>query len=90
MLKKVMALRACKSSYRKLFLTETGALRPEAQEVLADLYKFAFMFKNVSPDPQGLALIEGRRQTINHMLKRLKTTESELRRIIEEGATDDE
>ncbi len=68
------------SAYRKLFLTENGALKPEAETVLNDLYDFTRFFKSVPPEPQSLALVEGGRQVVRHILKCAKMIEQEQKR----------
>ncbi len=68
------------AAYRKLFLTESGALKPEAETVLADLYDFARFFKNVPVDAQSLAVAEGGRQVVRHILGCARATDLELKR----------
>lgn len=83
-------LRARKASaYRRLFLDENGQLRADAETVLDDLFQFARFFKSGSADPQALAVVEGSRQTVRHILKRIKITETESKRQIK-GAFYDE
>jgi len=60
-----------KAAYRALFLAPNGLLKPEAETVFDDLYEFARMFKNAPTDPQALAMIEGGRSTVRHILKRI-------------------
>lgn len=77
----VQALRSRKiRAYRRLLLDEAGALKPEAETVLNDLVDFARFFKSVPPDPQALAVVEGSRQVVRHILKRAGLVERELKR----------
>lgn len=69
-------------AYRRLFLDEHGQLKLEAEIVLDDLYQFARFFKNVPAEPQALAVVEGSRGTVRHILKRLKLTDQETKRQI--------
>lgn len=69
-------------AYRRLFLDEHGQLRPDAEIVLDDLFQFARFFKSVPADPQALAVVEGSRETVRHILKRIKVTEPESKRQI--------
>lgn len=57
-------------AYRRLFLDDGGRLRPEAEAVLNDLMDFARFFKSVPPEPAALAVVEGSRQVVRHILKR--------------------
>lgn len=68
------------AAYRRLFLGEAGQLKPEAEAVLDDLCDFARFYKNVPADPQSLAVVEGGRQVVRHILKRVGTTDQELKR----------
>ena len=79
------------AAYKKLFLTCTGQLKPEAETVLNDLFDFTRFFKNVPADPQSLAVVEGGRQVVRHILKSTRTTEQELKRQLKmkEGENDD-
>ncbi len=61
-------------AYRELFLDGTGNLKPAAKTVLADLGSEAGMFKNMPPDAMTLALYEGKKQLINHIRRRTKTS----------------
>lgn len=70
------------NAYRRLFLDEHGQLRADAEIVLDDLYQFARFFKGAPPDPQALAVVEGSRQVVRHILKRLKVTDQEAKRQI--------
>lgn len=72
-------------AYKRLFLTETGAVRPEAQIILDDLYHFAFFFRaytrpEVMHEPMTLAHIEGNRETVKHILSRCGVTKNETAR----------
>lgn len=73
------------AAYRKLFLTESGRLKSEAETVLDDLYDFARFYKNVPADPQALAVVEGGRQVVRHILGRVGTTDQELKRQLKLG-----
>lgn len=77
----VQALRSRKiRAYRRLLLDESGRLKPEAEAVLTDLVEFARFFKSVPPDPQTLAVVEGSRQVVRHILKRAGLVEREIKR----------
>ncbi len=67
-------------AYRKLFLDDYGRLKPEAETVLDDLHDFARFFKDAPPDPQALALTEGGRRVVRHLLKNIGATSTELAR----------
>lgn len=67
-------------AYRKLFLDEAGRLKPEAEAVLDDLHDFARFFKDVPLDPSALAITEGGRQVVRHILKNIGATSQELAR----------
>lgn len=75
------------AAYRKLFLNESGRLKVEAEAVLDDLYDFSRFYKNVPADPQSLAVVEGSRQLVRHILKRVGTTDQELKRQLRLGET---
>lgn len=68
------------AAYRRLFLAEGGKLKPEAEIVLNDLYDFTRFFKSGSIDPQALAVLEGGRQVVRHILKSARATNQELAR----------
>lgn len=76
-------------AYRKVFLDETGRLTPEAETVLTDLFDFTRFFKNTPADPQALAVVEGGRQALRHILKQTKTTDQELRRQLQKEVSDE-
>lgn len=77
----IQALRSRKiRAYRRLLLDESGGLKPEAETVLTDLVDFARFFKSVPPDPQALAVVEGSRQVVRHILKRAGLLEREIKR----------
>lgn len=69
-------------AYRKLFLDETGRLKPEAETVLDDLHDFARFFKDAPPEPSALALTEGGRRVVRHILKNLGAASGETARHI--------
>lgn len=71
-------------AYKKIFLNEEGQLSPEARVVLNDLYRFARFFQNVPADPQALAVVEGSRQVVRHILKRTGQTGAAMTRNINE------
>lgn len=74
-------LRARKvNAYRRLFLDGNGQLTADAEIVLDDLFQFARFFKNVPAEPQALAVVEGSRQVVRHILKRIRITEQESKR----------
>lgn len=83
MFERIKAVRA----YKKLFLTEEGALSPEAKIVFNDLYRFTRFHKDAPAEPQALALTEGSRSTVRHMLKRTGQTGAELERNLRETIT---
>lgn len=77
----IQALKSRKiRAYRHLLLDESGRLKPEAETVLTDLVDFARFFKSVPPDPQALAVVEGSRQVVRHILKRAGLVEREIKR----------
>lgn len=63
-------------AYRAIFLDEHGQLKADAEIVLDDLYQFARFFKSVPLEPQALAAVEGSRQVVRHILKRLKVNDT--------------
>lgn len=69
-------------AYRRLFLDEGGRLKPEAEAVLDDLHEFARFFRDAPPDPAALALTEGGRRVVRHILKNIGATSRELARHI--------
>lgn len=73
------------AAYRRLFLTERGQLKPEAETVLEDLYDFVRFYKNVPADPQALAVVEGGRQVVRHIIGRVGATDLELKRQMKMG-----
>ena len=77
-------------AYRKLFLNEFGQLKPEAEAVLNDLYDFARFFHDAPPEPSALALTEGGRRVVRHILKNIGTTSTELARHIKDEVYHDE
>ncbi len=79
-----------KRAYRRLFLNEDGQLRPEALTVLEDLYNHTRLFKNVSADPQALAVVEGGRQVVRHIIKQVNIEDSEMKRRIKQGVFEGE
>lgn len=80
-----------RADYRRVFLDETGHFTPEARTVLADLYEFSRFFKNTPINEHfGLAAVEGSRAVVRHILKRIRMTEAEIRRLGEQGVYDDE
>lgn len=79
------------NAYRRLFFNEGGALKPEAETVLADLLEFTRFYKNSPADPQALAVAEGGRQVVRHILKCTKNTRQELeRQLNRNGDNEDE
>lgn len=76
-------------AYRRLLLDESGGLKPEAETVLNDLVDFARFFKSVPLEPQALAVVEGSRQVVRHILKRAGLVERELKRQLA-GRSQDE
>ena len=80
MLDPMSYLSRTRSAYRRLFMTKTGALKPEAEIFLNDLFEFSRFFKDVPADPQALAVVEGGRQVVRHILKRIKSDERDIRR----------
>lgn len=78
------------TAYKKLFLDEFGQIKPEAIIVLTDLHDFARFYKNVPADPQALAVVEGGRQVVRHILKRTGTTDQELMRQVKTAILGDE
>lgn len=73
------------AAYRRLFLSETGRLKPEAETVLDDLYDFARFYKNAPLDAQSLAVVEGGRQVVRHIVKFIGCTEQEIKRHMKLG-----
>lgn len=71
-----------KAAYKRLFLAEGGGgkLKPEAEIVLRDLYEFTRFFKSGPVEPQALAVLEGGRQVVRHILKSARATDQELAR----------
>ncbi len=67
-------------AYRRLFLDDNGRLKPEAEAVLSDLYDFTRFYKTGPADPQALAVLEGGRQVVRHILKQTRATSQELSR----------
>ena len=67
-------------AYKRLFLTPEGQLRPDAEIVLTDLYEFTRFYKTGPADPQALAVLEGGRQVVRHILKQTRATNQELSR----------
>jgi len=65
------------AAYRRLFLDDHGQLKPEAKHVLDDLANFTRLWKNSPADSMALAVIEGSRQVLRHILKRLKINDTE-------------
>lgn len=59
------------TAYRGLFLDEYGLLTPQAEIFFNDLYKFSRIFDNSPSDPTGMALVEGSRSVVRHILKRI-------------------
>lgn len=90
MFDRVMKYRRTSAAYKKLFLNEEGQLRPEGEIVLKDLFGFTRFYKNVPPDPQALAVAEGGRQVVRHILKRTGASEQELNRQIKSTVLGDE
>lgn len=90
MLDKVLKYKRVTAAYKKMFLDEFGQLKPEAEAVLVDLHQFARFYKNVSVDPQALAVVEGGRQVVRHILKRTGTTDQEMRRQINSAVLGDD
>ena len=74
-----------KRAYRRLFLDEAGQLRPEALTVLEDLYHHTRLFRDVPGDPVQLAIIEGSRQVVRHILKQVNVVDQEMKRQIKQG-----
>lgn len=83
MLDRIKAARA----YKNVFLNKEGQLSPEARVVLNDLYRFARFFQNAPADPQALAVVEGARSVVRHILKRTGRTGAEMTRNINETIT---
>ncbi len=65
------------AAYRSIFMAG-GKLKPEAEMVLSDLADFARLFKTTPPDPLALAVAEGGREVLRHILARLKIQDEEL------------
>lgn len=76
-------------AYRRLFLTEGGRLKPEAEVVLSDLYDFTRFFRGGPAEPQALAVLEGGRQVVRHILKSARATDQELNRHFARGEEND-
>lgn len=81
--------RRAAAAYRTLFL-ENGRLSPEAEIVLADLAEFVRLFKKVTPDPLALAVAEGGREVLRHVLERLKIKDEELARQMRRALESDD
>ena len=77
-------------AYKKMFLDGEGRLKPEARLVLDDLYDFSRLMKNVAPEPLTLALVEGSRSTVRHILSRAGTTAEEMARKTKEQISGDD
>ncbi len=77
------------AAYRAVFL-EGGRLKPEAEIILTDLAEFARFLKNVPADPLALAVVEGGRGMLRHILERLKIQDDELVRQMRRAAETDE
>jgi len=71
-------------------LDSEGRLLPAAKTVFNDLYRFTLFYKNAPADPQGLALIEGSRSTVRHMLKKAGLVEIEAERNLTESISGDD
>lgn len=82
MFDRVLKFKRTSSAYKKLFLDEQGQIKPEAETVLKDLFGFTRFYKSIPADPQALAVAEGGRQVVRHILKRTGSTEQELNRHI--------
>lgn len=69
-------------AYRKLLLDENGELRPEARTVLIDLAERSGL-THASPelDGQVLAMREGQRRVVLHMLGQLRLPEKKVQQI---------
>ena len=76
-------------AYRRLFLAEGGRLKPEAEVILNDLYDFTRFFKSGPVEPQALAVLEGGRQVVRHILKSARATDQELKRQLARGEEND-
>lgn len=65
-----------KQAYRRLFLDQSGNMRPDAEVILADLKRFCRANSStamVSPisksiDPMAMAMAEGRREVWNRLM----------------------
>jgi len=79
-----------KRAYRVLFLDEHQQLRPEAVAVLDDLYRHARFFKDTSAEPQILAVLEGSRQMLRHIVRQINIVDSEIKRRIKQGVYENE
>ncbi|UQZ89808.1 hypothetical protein C4J81_11545 [Deltaproteobacteria bacterium Smac51] len=77
MIKALKKRRRTAAAYRSVFM-EGGRLTPEAELVLTDLAGFARFFKNVPADPLALAVVEGSRQVVRHLLESLKIQDEEF------------
>jgi hypothetical protein len=75
-------------AYRSIFM-DGGRLKPEAETVLVDLAEFARLFKKVPPDPLALAVAEGGREVLRHILERLKIKDEELARQMRRAASEE-
>ena len=73
-----------RESYRRLFLTEAGGLKPDAVVVLEDLLDFAAFFtdRKMPGDGTALAILEGSRATVRHILKKSGAGGQILQRLL--------
>ena|GEM_PF-2223142 len=74
-------------AYRRLFLTEAGGLKPDARVVLEDLLEVTFFFKppplaGSLPPQFALALVEGGRNALRHILKKCGAGSQMLQRLL--------
>lgn len=85
MIGKLRKFKRTAAAYRALFLDPaTGALTPQGKAVLMDMAAYTRMFKPAPPDAVALALAEGGRQVLAHVLKTLKVTDDALGMMLDE------
>jgi hypothetical protein len=65
-------------AYYRMFLNAAGGLTADAKLVLDDLYEFTKMFGDVPVDNHAaLAMVEGSRKVVLHILERLNQPNNE-------------
>ena len=82
------ALEVRNRAYRTIFLDQEGRLSAAGETVLKDLVDAAELFKNISGDAFTLAIAEGQRRLLRHILECVGTDkETLLKWILKLGAS---